>query len=288
MAVLRKNDEYKALINNKLNEFFKEKNFDFSSVLDAMQYSLSAGGKRIRGILVLEFARLCGADISKALPVACAIEMVHTYSLIHDDLPCMDDDDLRRGQPSCHVKFNEATALLAGDALLTMAFEVIAKSGLSDSQKVLAVSELASSSGAYGMIGGQVMDLKYEGKKIEIQTINNIHKLKTAALIKAACRLGCICANENPSFEVADVYAENIGLAFQIVDDVLDITSTSEVLGKPINSDSDNQKETYATFYGVDKCREIVENLTQNAVSILDDNANFLREFAISLKERVN
>ncbi len=279
--------EYKNLIDEKLIELLTHKQFEFSEVIDAMKYSVVAGGKRIRGVLVLEFARLGGADIHSALPIACALEMIHTYSLIHDDLPCMDDDDFRRGQPSCHVKFGEATALLAGDALLTMAFEVIAKSNLTDSQKVLAISELSHSAGVFGMIGGQVLDLKYEGEKIGIDTINSIHSMKTSALINAACRLGCICANALSLFEVADEYAKNVGLAFQIVDDILDVVSTKEVLGKPINSDSENQKETYATIYGVEKCREIVNTLTNNAVKAVENKSSFLKEFAISLENRV-
>lgn len=279
--------EYKNLIDEKLIELLTHKQFEFSEVIDAMKYSVVAGGKRIRGVLVLEFARLGGADIHSALPIACALEMIHTYSLIHDDLPCMDDDDFRRGQPSCHVKFGEATALLAGDALLTMAFEVIAKSNLTDTQKVLAIFELSHSAGVFGMIGGQVLDLKYEGEKIGIDTINSIHSMKTSALINAACRLGCICANALSLFEVADEYAKNVGLAFQIVDDILDVVSTKEVLGKPINSDSENQKETYATIYGVEKCREIVNTLTNNAVKAVENKSSFLKEFAISLENRV-
>lgn len=279
--------EYKNLIDEKLIELLTHKQFEFSEVIDAMKYSVVAGGKRIRGVLVLEFARLGGADIHSALPIACALEMIHTYSLIHDDLPCMDDDDFRRGQPSCHVKFGEATALLAGDALLTMAFEIIAKSELTDTQKVLAISELSHSAGVFGMIGGQVLDLKYEGEKIGIDTINSIHSMKTSALINAACRLGCICANALSLFEVADEYAKNVGLAFQIVDDILDVVSTKEVLGKPINSDSENQKETYATIYGVEKCREIVNTLTNNAVKAVENESSFLKEFAISLENRV-
>ena len=279
--------EYKNLIDEKLIELLTHKQFEFSEVIDAMKYSVVAGGKRIRGVLVLEFARLGGADIHSALSIACALEMIHTYSLIHDDLPCMDDDDFRRGQPSCHVKFGEATALLAGDALLTMAFEVIAKSNLTDSQKVLAISELSRSAGVFGMIGGQVLDLKYEGEKIGIDTINSIHSMKTSALINAACRLGCICANALSLFEVADEYAKNVGLAFQIVDDILDVVSTKEVLGKPINSDSENQKETYATIYGFEKCREIVNTLTNNAVKAVENKSSFLKEFAISLENRV-
>ncbi len=282
--------EYKALIDSGLGRILNFESLEYGEVVDAMNYSLNAGGKRIRGMLVLEFARIFGADTNIALPIACAIEMLHTYSLIHDDLPCMDDDDFRRGQPSCHIKFGESTALLAGDALLTMAFDVITSSSLSDKQKVLAVKELSKNAGVHGMIGGQVLDLKYEGQKIDVDCINRIHLLKTSALIKTACRLGCICA-DNSDFTIADEYAENIGLAFQIVDDILDVTSTQEVLGKPINSDSENEKTTYITIYGVKKCRELVGEITKNAIKALkktDKETEFLKEFAVELENRIN
>lgn len=282
--------EYVSLIDNELNRLLDLGQHEYGEVIDAMRYSINAGGKRIRAILVLEFARIFNADFNKALPLACAVELVHTYSLIHDDLPCMDDDDFRRGQPSCHIKFGEATALLAGDALLTMAFNVIANADIHDELKVEAIKELSQNAGVHGMIGGQVLDLKYEGKEINIDCINRIHTLKTSALIKTACRLGCMCANSLDNFTVCDDYAENVGLAFQIVDDILDTTSTREVLGKPINSDSENQKTTYVTIYGVEKCRQIVEKITQKAVESLNrcgTQADFLREFAVKLANRV-
>ena len=286
----KKINEYVKIIDNELNVLLKTSECEYSEVIEAMQYSVNAGGKRVRGILVLEFANLFGIDLEKALPLACAIEMVHTYSLIHDDLPCMDDDDFRRGKPSCHIQFGEATALLAGDALLTMSFDVIANSKLDHNLKIQAIKELSQNAGVHGMIGGQVMDLKYEGEKIDIDCVNKIHSLKTAALIKTACRFGCICADRLDEFENCDKYAENIGLAFQIVDDVLDITSTTQVLGKPVNSDSENEKTTYATIYGVDKCRETVDRITNEAVNSLQKwgtRAEFLKEFAVKLATRV-
>ncbi len=282
--------EYVSLIDSELNRFLDFKECEYNDVIDAMKYSINAGGKRIRAILVLEFAKICGIDYKKALPFACAIEMVHTYSLIHDDLPCMDDDDFRRGQPSCHIKFGEATALLAGDALLTMAFNLISTSDISEELKIEAVKELSQNAGVHGMIGGQVLDLKYEGQEIDVNCINRIHSLKTSALIKTACRLGLICGNNTNKFSACDRYAENIGLAFQIVDDILDITSTQEVLGKPINSDSENEKTTYVTIYGVEKCSQIVDEITNNAIESLcpwGSKADFLREFAVKLANRI-
>ncbi len=286
----QKISEYVTLVDNELNRLLDFGQREYGEVIEAMRYSINAGGKRIRAILVLEFAKICGADLKKALRLACAIEMVHTYSLIHDDLPCMDNDDFRRGQPSCHIKYGEATALLAGDALLTLAFNVIANTQIPAELKVEAIKELSQNAGVHGMIGGQVLDLKYEGKKIDVNCIERIHALKTSALIKTACRLGLICGGSLDKFAVCDKYSENIGLAFQIVDDILDITSTQEVLGKPINSDSENQKTTYVTVYGVEKCREIVDEITQNAINSLAEwgsDADFLIEFALKLANRV-
>ena len=286
----QKISEYVTLVDNELNRLLDFGQREYGEVIEAMRYSINAGGKRIRAILVLEFAKICGADLKKALRLACAIEMVHTYSLIHDDLPCMDNDDFRRGQPSCHIKYGEATALLAGDALLTLAFNVIANTQIPDELKVEAIKELSQNAGVHGMIGGQVLDLKYEGEKIDVNCIGRIHSLKTSALIKTACRLGLICGGSLDKFAVCDKYSENIGLAFQIVDDILDITSTQEVLGKPINSDSENQKTTYVTVYGVEKCREIVDEITQNAINSLAEwgsDADFLIEFALKLANRV-
>ncbi|MBR6634942.1 MAG: polyprenyl synthetase family protein, partial [Clostridia bacterium] len=191
-----------------------------------MLYSLKNGGKRVRPMLVLEFCRVCGGDVQAALPFACAVEMIHTYSLIHDDLPCMDDDDFRRGMPSCHKQYGEATALLAGDGLLTLAFSVLSKAALSAERKIEAVKVLADCAGHLGMIGGQTMDLAHEGQKITLDQLRKTDALKTGRLIRCACALGCIAAGADEEMhKAAEKYADSIGLAFQIVDDLLDITS---------------------------------------------------------------
>ena len=213
--------DYKILIDKFLDSVFSDRDFDYRKVIDAMAYSVGAGGKRIRPILTLEFGKLCGTDTQKLLPLACAVELVHTYSLIHDDLPCMDDDDMRRGQPSCHKKFDEATALLAGDGLLTMAFELITQSELDDKSKIKAVKILSQNAGIHGMIGGQVIDLAHEGKSVNREQLDTINLLKTSALIEAACLMGCVCNENGDMTEAAKTYARNVGLAFQITDDHL-------------------------------------------------------------------
>ena len=214
---------------------------------------------------------MCGGDVNKALPYACAIEYIHTYSLIHDDLPCMDNDDMRRGKPSCHKMYGEATALLAGDALLTHAFEICSASELSDSQNLRAVSLLSQNAGVGGMIGGQVIDLKYEQSDPSISDILTVHRLKTGALISAACILGCIAADaDNEKIALASRYAYMIGTAFQIRDDLLDILGDEEKLGKPVGSDADNDKTTYVTLVGADRAQQDVKTLTDKAVEILD------------------
>lgn len=252
----------------------------------AMRYSLENGGKRLRPILCLEFARACGADINDALDFACAIEFVHTYSLIHDDLPCMDNDDFRRGMPSCHKKFGEATALLAGDALLTHAFEIIASSPLSAQKKADAVLLLSQKAGAEGMIGGQVLDLKYESEDPDLKQILSVHRLKTGALIAASCLLGCIVAGaDEDKLKAALNYAYRLGIAFQIKDDILDVVGDSAVLGKPVGSDAENDKTTYVTLTGLEKAQSDVAELTALAVEELKafDNAEFLEMLAFKL-----
>lgn len=255
---------------------------------EAMYYSISAGGKRVRPVLVMEFCRMCGGNAEKALPAACAIEMIHTFSLIHDDLPGMDNDDMRRGKPSCHKAYGEATALLAGDALENMAFGTIAESYLSDKVKVNAIKELSYAVGMYGMIGGQVIDTEYESRLDSDQLIE-MYRMKTGALLKAACRLGCICAEADTALlEKAAEYADSLGLAFQIVDDILDITGDAEKLGKPIGSDAANGKLTYASINGIEKSSEYAEKLTQNAINALDsfENNEFMKELTIYLLKR--
>lgn len=288
--------EYIRLIEDALDRLIPGTECLQGSVLRAMRYSTENGGKRVRPILTLEFARLCGLSPEDALPFACAVEMVHTYSLIHDDLPCMDDDDMRRGKPSCHIKFGEDTALLAGDGLLTLAFEVMLHR--SDSKRIAprnilaAAGILAADAGVNGMIGGQVIDLMSEGKKIDIETLRTMDRLKTGALIDAACRMGCVIgAGTKEQQEAAGSYAASLGLAFQIVDDILDVTSSTEVLGKPVGSDAENQKSTYVSLLGLDACRDAVRRLTDNAVRALshfDGDTDYLIQLAEHLATRKN
>lgn len=265
-------------------------------LLHSMRYSLEAGGKRVRPTLVLLFARLLGAEEEKALPFACAIEMIHTYSLIHDDLPCMDDDDLRRGKPSNHKVFGEDTALLAGDALLTLAFSTALSEkavSLVGAEKALKCTRiLADLSGAKGMVGGQVIDLQSEGKKVPAETVKQMYLKKTGALIKASCMMGAVVgSNCDRDIRLAEQYGEALGLAFQIKDDILDITSSEEELGKPIGSDESNEKSTYVTIYGLEKCREMVEEYTNkaiNALSQFEGDITALRDIALKMSERKN
>lgn len=254
-----------------------------------MRYSLMNGGKRLRPVLAMEFCKACGGDRHAVLEPACALEYVHTYSLIHDDLPCMDDDDLRRGRPSCHKAYPENIALLAGDALLTHAFEIIADCELSADVKCQMVSLLAANAGVSGMIGGQVLDLKYEAADPSLQQLLTVHKLKTGALISAACILGCLAAGATQAqIAAASDFAYNLGIAFQIKDDILDITGTSEMLGKPVGSDSVQGKVTYATKVGLEKAQQDVELLTDKALESLRafDDTDFLQALAQSLISR--
>ena len=244
----------------------------YGRIYEAMQYSLVAGGKRIRPVLTLETCRMCGGDVQAALPFACAVEMVHTYSLIHDDLPCMDDDDLRRGKPTNHKVFGEANAVLAGDALLTAAFEMMTEHrGALPAQRVLeAVDCLSHAAGAAGMIGGQVLDMEGAERPLGLEALELMQSLKTGARICAAAEMGCIIAGGNETQRQAvRQYAQCIGRAFQIRDDMLDVTSTDEVLGKPIGSDAENGKTTFVTQLGLERCGVLVDELTQQAIDAL-------------------
>lgn len=241
---------------------------------EAMRYSLAAGGKRVRPMLVMEFNALCGGRPEAALPFACAVEMIHTYSLIHDDLPCMDDDDLRRGKPSSHKVFGEDIALLAGDALLTLAFEILTDeqtvSLTGESACCRAVRTLARYAGGTGMVGGQVIDLQSENQQADEATLRDLVGKKTACLIQAACELGCLSAHAGEEqLRAAAAYGEGIGFAFQIQDDILDCTSTDAVLGKPVGSDEENQKSTFVSLLGLDRSRQLVDSYTEQAVDAL-------------------
>ena len=281
-------------IEHSVMSYLPEKDGLTDTVTDSMKYSLTAGGKRVRPVLVLEFARLCGGSEECAMPFACAVEMIHTYSLIHDDLPCMDDDDMRRGKPTNHKVFGEAAAVLGGDALLTLAFETALSERavkLNGFEKcVRAARLLASCAGAEGMIGGQIIDIESEGKKIGADRLRVMDAKKTGALIKAACLMGCISAGaDEEKLEAAAKYAECIGLAFQIVDDMLDITSDEVTLGKPIGSDEENDKSTYVSLLGLEECRAQTVELTEKAISALsvfEGDTQFLADFARSLRDR--
>ncbi len=260
---------------------------------EAMSYSTMAGGKRIRPFLVMEVCRALGGRQEEALIYAAALEMIHTYSLIHDDLPCMDNDDLRRGKPTCHKVYGEATALLAGDGLLTRAFELVANApGILPVRKCYAVAILAEAAGAPGMIGGQQMDLASEGKEISYETMVTIHEKKTCALLIAACRLGALAAGKRgtPQEEAMATYGMGIGRAFQLVDDLLDVTSTKEVLGKDIGSDQKNKKSTYLTFMPMETAEGLAQVITDKAKEAVEpyDKEGILTALADYLTRRKN
>lgn len=278
-----------SLVNTRLVDLLPKCSNGQNEVVEAMKYSLVNGGKRLRPILCLEFAKACGGDRFDALDFACAVEYVHTYSLIHDDLPCMDDDDMRRGNPSCHKKFGEATALLAGDALLTHSFQIVADCDLNDSKIARACALLAQNAGVQGMVGGQVIDLKYESETPDLRQLLSVHRLKTGALISAACLLGCIAAAaDEGKIAAASAFAYDLGVAFQIKDDILDVTGSSEELGKPVGSDEENNKTTYVTLRGIENAQKDVEKLTSAAISRLSEfqNTEFLETLAHYLVNR--
>ena len=283
--------EYKALIDTKLAEYFRADDMPQAGLFEAMRYSLNAGGKRIRPILVLEFCRITGGDCDKALPVACAIEMLHTYSLIHDDLPCMDNDDLRRGKPTNHVVYGECTATLAGDALQAEAFGTILRSALPAESRAECARILADAVGADGMCGGQFLDMIGENKLLTADELDEINSRKTGALLIAACTMGVAAAggNEKQS-EAASRFGAAIGAAFQIRDDMLDVISTSEQLGKPIGSDAQEHKNTYMALYGAERCMKMIEKLTEVAKAALNeafDDTAFLCDLADSMVTRM-
>ncbi len=262
-----------------------------NSAAQAMKYSLLSGGKRIRPILLLEFYALCGGNGDSALNFAAALEMIHTYSLIHDDLPCMDNDDMRRGRPSCHKAFGEDTALLAGDALLTLAFKTAAETDGIPADRVLkAIAVLAENAGISGMVGGQVEDLAFEKSGATIDELRGMYLKKTSCLLSAGAVCGSILAGaDEKELKYAAEYAEKLGLAFQIIDDILDCTSDEKTLGKPIGSDEKNGKTTYVTLLGIDGAKSEAERLSNEALTALckikGDNAA-LRELTADLLDR--
>ncbi len=284
--------EYKAKIDAALDAYFKtDEDYPIKGLADSMRYSLLAGGKRIRPMLVLEFCRISGGDVEAALPAACAIEMLHTYSLIHDDLPCMDNDELRRGKPTNHVVYGECTATLAGDALQAEAFGTILRSKLPAGRRALCAECLADGVGLDGMCGGQYLDMLGEGKKLTEDELNEINSRKTGALLTAACRMGVAAGGGNEAMmEAAMQYGAAIGAAFQIRDDMLDVLSTNEVLGKPVGSDKQENKNTYMALLGKDKCADMIRRLTQYAKTALKgafEDTDFLCTLADSLANRI-
>ena len=262
-----------------------------STIHKAMRYSIFAGGKRLRPVLTLAAAEACRGSAERALPAACAVECIHTYSLIHDDLPCMDDDDLRRGRPTSHKVFGEGVAVLAGDALLTVAFEILAGAETTSRYKTRAlVSELAVASGSKWLIGGQVADLEGEGKKISGADLNYIHRCKTAALLTASIRLGAMSANATPArLQSLTDFGQALGLAFQIIDDILDVTQTTEKLGKTAGKDVAATKATYPAIFGLEHSRKEAHRLTHsahNAIQPFGAKGETLRALADHLLER--
>lgn len=285
--------DYAEMTEEALDRYLPEVNCLQRSVIEAARYSLSAGGKRLRPALVMEFCRVCGDDPETALPVACAIEMLHTFSLIHDDLPCMDDDDMRRGKPSCHKAFGEATAVLAGDALAMLPYQIIAEAGLkktlSQDAALRIIKLLGELSGVWGMIGGQTVDIESEGKRPDISVILETYRMKTGALLEFCCRAGCIAAGAGAEKQLAaGSYGQRLGLAFQIVDDILDTTADEKLLGKPVGSDAEDGKYTYVAAVGTEKAKERAAELTAQAKDCLGEfpDSGFLSGLTDMLLDR--
>lgn len=279
-------DNYAAEIEKRLDGFLPEKFGD--RLVEAMRYSLLSGGKRIRPALLLEFFKISGGSDDTAMPFACALEMIHAYSLIHDDLPCMDNDVMRRGKPCNHVAFGEATALLAGDALLNLAFETMLKESHAHPERALAAAKaIADASGVFGMCGGQQLDLNNQA--VTFEDIQNIQKLKTGALFIAAAEAGCILAGApSERVEAAVIFARNFGLVFQLTDDILDIVGNEKVLGKSIGKDAQSNKKTIPALAGLDTAKQIVKECSENAKNALSvfDDCEFLRWLTDLLAER--
>ena len=281
------------MIDDRLSLFFVLPESDpMHGYAEAARYSLLAGGKRIRAMLVLEFCRICGKDPEDALDVACAIEMLHAYSLIHDDLPCMDNDDLRRGKPTNHIVFGECVATLAGDVLQAEAFGTILRSSLPDDARLRCATHLANAVGFDGMCGGQYLDMIGEGKKLTAQQLDEINSRKTGALLIAACMMGVSAARGTPEQEeIAAQFGAAIGMAFQIRDDMLDVLSSEAELGKPIGSDREENKNSYMALLGQEECERIVDRLTDHAKEVLHsgfEDTAFLENLATNLAKRKN
>ncbi len=284
-------------VNSELEKVFCEKDCLQHIVYDAMRYSIMAGGKRLRPVLSLATCDMLGGCTEDALRFGVAVEHIHTYSLIHDDLPCMDNDDLRRGLPTCHKKFGEANALLAGDGLLTGTFEYLADFSkyrkVSPETVVRVIFEIAKAAGCDGMIGGQVVDLECEGKSgVTKETLNYLYQRKTGALIRVSAVAGAIAAGASEEdVLIIGEFAQKLGLAFQIQDDILDCIGDESVLGKPIGSDAENEKTTYVTLLGLDEAKKKADEITNDAIALLDkfgEKSEFMKKLALYLLDRKN
>lgn len=284
--------ERAAEVDAYLDKYLPVKDKEQKIIYEAMRYSVFAGGKRLRPVLMLETAKMCGGSDEDVMPFACAMEMIHTYSLIHDDLPAMDNDDLRRGRPTSHIKYGEAVAILAGDALLNRAFEV-ACSAKGDAERTLkAMRILSASSGTEGMIGGQVMDMEYEGREITLDALRLMHSGKTGAIIRSSCVIGAVMSGADDDETAAvDEFAKNLGIAFQIQDDILDVEGTEAELGKPIGSDAEENKNTYVSLLGLERAKELMREYSakaKDALAPFGERAEFLADLTDYLTSRRN
>lgn len=280
-------------INKALKEYIPSDSNYQKVIYEAMSYSLFAGGKRLRPVLMMGACEMCGENEDVCIPFASAMEMIHTYSLIHDDLPAMDNDDYRRGMPTNHIKFGEANAILAGDALLNRAFEVVSGYDIDgvDAKSVLrAINVMARSSGCDGMIGGQIVDIESEGEEISLEKLEYIHARKTGAIIRSSAVIGAILAGaDEDRIKAVDEFAKNLGVAFQIRDDILDVIGDEEALGKPVGSDEENDKNTYVKIVGLEEAERLVSEYSEKAVSALSvfgDKAEFLIKLSEYLIDR--
>jgi len=296
MDFKQKMTAWSSRINEELDRYITEYEGPGADIQKAMKYSLMAGGKRLRPILAFAVCEVLGGNLEEVIPYACAIEMIHTYSLIHDDLPAMDNDDFRRGMPTSHKMFGEAMAILAGDALLNKAYEIMLEHTYSDERRFKpglgAMKVIADTAGADGMIRGQVIDIQSEGRDISIDTLKTMHRCKTGALIKApVLAAALVCGAAYSEYKSLEEYAENIGLAFQIKDDIMDVQSSSSQMGKTTGKDALNKKATYVTLLGVEKAQELLDKTIDDSLKSIEsfgEKADFLKSLAVFIKERKN
>ena len=281
------------IVEEGLLNYIEEWQFGSETLREAVYYCINSGGKRIRPVLMLAIAKMCNCPYSLVLPYACAMELIHTFSLVHDDLPCMDDDDLRRGVPTCHVAFGEGMAVLAGDAMLNLAFEIMikeAEKNNGDIKHLKALRIISTAAGASGMISGQVLDLEAEGIEISYEALKKIHFLKTGALLSAPIMAAAqLCEMSEADKKALAIFGKNLGLTFQIMDDILDVVGNTEKLGKPIGSDNEKSKSTFVKLLGIEKSRKIVEELTAESLvqlETIEGNIWFLQELSAFLAKR--